>query len=334
MKKLTQRQKYFFIIRSRRAIKTLQKRNRKKRIVNKYNYAQKEHKLIVDVPEKFSIINYPDETLAFFNKVYADIKTLKPKSELFFNLANVTFVSVDAVMYLIALIKNTNLLRIMSINCSGNVPQDTEARQIIETCGFYNYVSPQYTVNKISNGNISIASGTNADPKLIGEICDFVHNNSSMSRVDTKSVFTLIVELMTNTRQHAYNNIKGVKNKWYIYVESNEEKIRFVFLDTGEGIPNTIRINFYEKLLTLVDNNDAYFIASALRGKFRTETLEEHRGKGFPEIYDKAIEDSISMFSIVSCNGRCDIKRDGNIDEIKLNYRLRGTLFYWELLKN
>lgn len=334
MKKLSQRQKYFFIIRSRRAIKTLQKRNRKRLTRNTYHHSQKKHKIIVDVPAKFSIINYPDETLAFFNKVYGDIKMLKLKSELFFNLSNVTFVSVDAVMYLIALIKNTKLLRIMSINCSGNVPQDASARKVIETCGFYKYVLPRYNVNKIDSSNISISSGTNADAKLVGEICDFVHNNSSMSRVDTKSIFTLIVELMTNTRQHAYNNIKGVKNKWYIYVESNEEKIRFVFLDTGEGIPNTIRINFYEKLMTLVDNNDAYFIASALRGKFRTETLEEHRGKGFPEIYDKAIEDSISMFSIVSCNGRCDIKKDGNIDEIKLNYGLRGTLFYWELLKH
>jgi len=334
LKKLTQRQKNFFIIRSRRTIKTLQKRNRKIRIVNKYNYAHKNHKIIVDVPERFSIIDYPDETLAFFNKVYKDIKTLKLKSELFFNLANITFVSVDAVMYLIALIKNTKLLKTMSINCSGNVPQNMEARRIIETCGFYNYVSPQYTVNKINNSNINIASGTNADAKLAGEICDFVHNNSLMNRNDTKSVYTLIIELMTNTRQHAYNNIKGVKNKWYIYVESNEEKIRFVFLDTGEGIPNTIRINFYEKLLTLIDNSDSHFIASALRGKFRTETLQEHRGKGLPEIYNKAVEESISGFSIVSCKGKCDIKKDGSIDEIKLNSGLRGTLFYWELLKH
>lgn len=259
---------------------------------------------------------------------------LKLKSELFFNLSNITCVSVDAVMYLIALIKNTKLLRIMSINCSGNIPQDASARRIIETCGFYKYVSPQYNVNKINNSNISISSGTNADAKLVGEICDFVHNNSSKSRVDTKSIYTLIVELMTNTRQHAYNNTKGVNNKWYIYTESTEEKIRFVFLDTGEGIPNTIRTNFYEDLMRLIDNNDAYFIASALSGKFRTETKQGHRGKGLPEIYNKAKEKSISLFSIVSCNGRCDIKNDGSIDEIKLDYGLKGTLFYWELLKN
>ena len=338
LRKLHQKQKQWLLAKSKTAIKRLQKKNKYK-LKRKNNIytgkrSKKERRVFLSVPKIFSITNNPNETLDFFNGVYDIIEKLTFKEEIYFNLYDVNIITVDAIMYLIALIKNTKRLKVLQINCSGNIPQSESARKVIETSGFYNYVSPQYKVENTVNSNINISSGYEADPELVGGICDFVHKNSLLDRIDTKPLFPMIMELMTNTKQHAYSNNDTVKSKWYIFVENSDKQIQFVFLDTGEGIPNTIRRDFFEKIRSMVTNSDAFFISSALKGAFRTETEQGHRGKGFPEIYNRISERSISDFTIVSCCGKCDVEDDGNIHETKLSSGLRGSLFYWKLNKS
>lgn len=339
LKKLQEKQRRWLLAKSRTAMRKLQKKNKYK---HKNIFQQSKNVLkgnnkrkinIVEVPCVFSIINNSDDTLRFFNDVYDVIKKLKVNDKLFFNLAEVEVVTVDAIMYLIALIKNTERLKMLKIDCAGSVPLNEEAKRVIETSGFYEYVQPNYKIKYVDCSNINISSGFEADPKLVGDVCDFVHKNSCLDRIDTKSLYSMINELMTNTKQHAYNYNRGIKNKWYIFAENCDDYIQFVFLDTGEGIPNTIRTNFFEKIRSKLNNSDAYFISSALKGAFRTETKLDYRGKGLPEIYNRISERIISDFSIVSCGGRCNVDADGTIQEEKLSSDLKGTLFYWKLNK-
>ena len=345
LKKLNEKQRQRLMVESQNAIRELQKKKKHKckkhTIKTRTNkaYSHRFHnnnKKTVNmvVPQIFSITNNTNETLDFFNQVYRELKRLRYRENLFFNFANAETVTVDAIMYLIALLKNTQYIKVMQIGCSGNIPNNKEAQRVIETSGFFDYVTPQYSVQYHDRVNISISSGYGADPMLVGSVCDFVHNNSSLNRLDTKSLFPMIMELMTNVKQHAYGYKDNIKSKWYIFVENKTNQIQFVFLDTGAGIPKTIRTNFLEKIKNVADNNDAYFISSALKGAYRTETKEEHRGKGMPEIYNRVSEKTISDFSIVSCGGRCDVKNDGTIIETKLSSELMGTLFYWNLNKN
>ena len=70
---------------------------------------------------------------------------------------------------------------------------------------------------------------------------------------------------------------------------------------------------------------------SALKGNFRTETGEKYRGKGLPGIYADATNGAIHDLIIISCRGRCDIKKDGTIKNHALKEEFVGSLFSWTL---
>ena len=123
-----------------------------------------------------------------------------------------------------------------------------------------------------------------------------------------------------------------MQENWYIYVEKAGEYVRSVFLDTGVGIPKTIRLNFVEQVtnLLLKDKSDAKYISSALKGTFRTETREGHRGKGLPGIYEDALSGRICDLSIVSGRGKCTVLENGEIEETVLHTNFEGTLISWK----
>ena len=101
-----------------------------------------------------------------------------------------------------------------------------------------------------------------------------------------------------------------------------------------------VKQNFYvryhhakSKIKNALNADDAYFIASALRGEVRSETRLAYRGKGLPEVYNRASSKYIDDFSIISGFGRCDISEDGEIIETKLGDELAGTMLCWKLVK-
>lgn len=286
----------------------------------------------VIAPVTFSIINNSKETLVFFDEVFNKIRQSKYHGSIYFDLSMIEIVTVDAIMYLTALIENSRRVSMMNINCFGNVPENREARTIIEASGFFNHVSALYKYSHDKKNQIDIRCGKESDPVLAKGVCDFVHSYGGWDTVGTRPLYKMIVELMTNTRQHAYQKTQSAMNeKWYLFAENCSGYVNFVFLDTGDGIPSTIRRNFLEMIKNFFNNSDAYFIASALRGEFRTETKLDHRGYGLPEIYQKAKNGFVSDLVIASCQGMCSVDGLGNINEIELSKSLRGTLFCWKL---
>lgn len=302
---------------------------------NSHRISVRKHVLYVHAPVVLSVFDSPKETLNFFKETADAIKEIKFKERLYFDLSRIETVTVDAIMYLIAFIKNTKKLKTLQIDCAGNMPINEQARSIFETCGFYQYVSPQYNIRKIvKSDHINITQGHEADPILAGQICDFVHAHSPYGRIETKSLFTMVMELMANTKQHAYNDYSHMDNNWYVFVEDNPDFLNFVFLDTGEGIPKTISTKgLIEKIKSALNSADAFFIASALRGELRSETGLHYRGKGLPEIYQRAVSNYIKDFSIISGFGRCYIEQDGTIMEMNLKDSLNGTMLCWKLSK-
>lgn len=316
--------------------------NRKRRAVASHHSHKKSHSvsagkhvLYVHAPVVLSVFESPKDTLNFFKETANAIKELKFKERLYFDLSKIEAVTVDAIMYLIAFIKNTRKLKTLQIECAGNMPANEQARTVFETCGFYQYVSPQYNLRKVNKSDhINITQGHEADPILAGQICDFVHAHSAYGRLETKSLFTMIMELMANTKQHAYNDNCHMENNWYVFVEDNPAFLNFVFLDTGEGIPKTIYTKgLVEKIKSAFNSADAFFIASALRGELRSETGLCYRGKGLPEIYQRAASNYIKDFSIISGYGHCSIEQDGSIKETSLRDALSGTMLCWKLSK-
>lgn len=338
MKKISLKQKRWNISKSRKAMKTLSKKKKKKNTAHRdnkaYNFSKKH---TIRAPKNLSLNNNEEETIEFFEKSLDVGKKCSVNHSIYFDLENVENITADAVMYIIAFINNFKRLTMLNVRIAGNLPLNNSARLFLEDVGFYSYVSG---LKKTHLPNIKdrfqISHGKNADGELAGKICDFINNiMGKKDLISTKRLYPMIMELMTNTRQHAYNKNQMssiMECNWYIFAERLDNCIQFVFLDTGVGIPATLWYNYQEKLSKLFSGKkkDAAFISSALRGEFRTETRRTNRGKGLPGIYQDSITGRIRNMSIISGKGKCTIMPNGEIKEKVLLSSFEGTLFCWE----
>ncbi|MGR3219044.1 MAG: hypothetical protein ACUZ8H_04405 [Candidatus Anammoxibacter sp.] len=120
--------------------------------------------------------------------------------------------------------------------------------------------------------------------------------------------------------------------KWYLMLIYDKQNriVKFVFLDNGVGIPNTIKKRFYEQIPIFTKMfHDNALIHSALKGEGRTSTKQSHRGKGLPKIYRCATEKKeIKKLVIVSNYGYLDLS---NQDYYDLKSKFNGTLYSWEM---
>lgn len=286
-------------------------------------------------PQTLSLCRDSNDTVKFFDQVIGTIRECKVRDAIFFDLFDVTTITPDAIMYLIAIIKNMRRIKAYHIECSGNLPKEQSARDIIEKTGFYSYMKMSH-LRRIDGDEryMQISTGVTADGELAGSFCDFVQAKCGKTICETKKLYPMIIELMTNTHQHAYRNENSIMApNWYISAYLTDDGVHFVFLDTGAGIPATVHKKLSERVLGPIIRNDSDYLRSALLGEFRTETRQEHRGKGLPGIYEDSCKHEIGNLSIVSNKGKCTINGE-NITAVRLSHGLEGTLFSWDILNN
>lgn len=289
---------------------------------------------ILHSPPVLSVFGETDGTLKYFDQVIAASLKCCIGDEIFFDLSDVEIITPDAIMYLIAVIKNLRRIRMLKIRCSGNTPRNVNALKMIEQCGFFDFVSLNEQRNiETDNQYMKISNGQDVRGKLAGSFCDFVQCGGSS--IDTKHLYRMIIELMTNTFEHAYEGQekKMMLENWYMCAQDTGETVHFVFLDTGVGIPKTVLKRFREKIKDVVSKNDAFYLKSALQGEFRSETRQAHRGKGLPGIYEDASNKIIANLSIISGRGKCTVKDNKMIEAEDLSENFEGTLFVWDILK-
>lgn len=291
----------------------------------------------VIAPSNLSIQNNSEETLSFFENVINAIREAKIEGTIFFDLSKIEIVSVDAIMYLIAIIVNTRKTGAYRLRIKGNYPENNKAHRIIYDVGFYDYVSGKKTNIKTMNpkkNRVHIIDGDTADAESSRFFCDFVQCQLNRNLSETKFLYSMIIELMTNTAQHAYTIDTSVMNrKWYLFAEKEDNAIRFVFLDTGVGIPSTVKKKFGEKAKEFFRiKEDSKLIASALDGTVkRSETGQEYRGQGLPSIYETVNQGKADDLSVISGCGVCFVRYTETrmIEEKNNKYELQGTIFSW-----
>ncbi len=300
-------------------------------------------RIMLQAPRELSVFDATEMTLSFFEDVMDKIKHCKVKDVLYFDLSQIEVITPDAVMYLIAIINNTKKLRVFEITCEGNMPKSPSARAVFQDAGFFKFVYAPYS-RKLNDStkHMKIQNGTDADNLLAGSFCEFVHNNCAKDYTDTKRLYPMIVELMTNTHQHAYNASSDSDGRlemncnWYIFAQDIGSAIHFVFLDTGVGIPRTVARKFRETLSDYFNiiNNDATYLESALKGDYtRSETKLTYRGKGLPGIYEDCQSGQLYNLKIISCKAKCIVNSDTSISTQTINSYFEGTLFSWDIVK-
>lgn len=128
------------------------------------------------MPEKFSIINNPDETIKSFNNLFSFISRKRHSlMKVFIDLSIIEFLTIDAIMFLLAIINNLKQQYKINLNFEGNSPKELESKKIFDESGFYNYVRylGKDELDK-NDDNIQIVSGVKCDNELAKRISDFV----------------------------------------------------------------------------------------------------------------------------------------------------------------
>ncbi|MGL5124075.1 MAG: hypothetical protein ACRC6K_07970 [Fusobacteriaceae bacterium] len=332
--KKKEHQKYFIIIKFFKAIKRKIVKKKKKALIEYRNTEIKTQEIIA--PKNFSISENLIETLEFFEKIKNHCSESRKK--LVVDMKNIENIKIDALMYLKYLVYETKEIKRKNILLSFKAPKNKEHRDFIHSSGFVTYTKGTKFVDsakkKISylhqaempefdkNKNFKIKRGSTLEKETIKNIIDFVREKKNNEKFIF--LYKMISELMENTIFHAYYDNKNIEhNDWYIFAEHNHNIFSFVFLDTGLGIPKTVKKKFHDKITF---KSDSDLLLSTLKGEQRSQTQEEFRGKGLPFVFKHFNYKTILNLRIISNHSCYNINENSDIEK-----ELQGTLFYWEI---
>jgi len=331
----------WLVLSQKRWRKKLRRQRTKNRVKNHTNTArdytrklnqniEKKKKNHVVSGESLSISSNTIKTISFLHKIHMTLKRCMP---VYIDVSKVKNITVDTLLYLLATldnIKNRNI----PIHLEGNLPRQGKAHDIFVQSGFLSYMESKKVSIANSADCFKIYDGSNADGQVAKKLCQFTMDKLKIDRIATMGLYEIIMEIIINTKQHAYYSKMTNLPKWYAYARYEPERgIFFSILDTGVGIPKTIRKNFREKInefvvdLPLIRNSDSNLLKSVLDGKFRTKTKMEYRGKGIPMIVEHNRTNYIQNLTVVSNYGFAKVG-DSNLI---LPKPLNGTLYSWEM---
>lgn len=283
-------------------------------------------------PRNFSLVNNSEETMSFFMDFKNEIDRNQYGTEFFVDSSQVESVTVDALIYLIAILQNDKHNNDLNFSFAGNYPKNEAAKKIYTECGFTDYVHSNMKTLPESNERVRIISGINNSPESARELCNFVIDTLGKSRRDTVPIQKVLVELMSNVYYHAYEKNSFMAKRWYMYAEHSGDYVRCIFVDTGFGIAKTARKNFGEKFRAFfgMTVDDSKIIESVFNGDFRTATNLRYRGNGLLAVRDNVRYDIFEGFEVFSGRGRCIIPKDNDPDEVLSHcheHTLYGTLY-------
>lgn len=304
-----------------------------KRLLKLQGQDSKEDWTSIKVPKIFSIENNEFLTLSFFEKLIQLLEDSPGGAKIYIDSSEVETVSASALMYLIAILFDS---KSEDYDIGGNFPLNSSADEFYEKCGFKELIRNFTTKISHKNKDIKIIKGDSVDPIMVKQICLFVQENCKM--LDTKSLYGILIELMGNTKQHAYDEDCKLEKKWLLFAEQKNDRIDFVFLDIGLGIPKTVLKKHSEKLAKYVPLyvlDEGNIVKSALEGEYRSKTEEPNRGQGLPQVSDYFLSDIVTSATVFSGNGICKLGEDSikKYETRKLEKEFNGTLYEWSVEK-
>ena len=300
------------------------------------------------IPEVFSIIKNPEETIQFLNNLINQVEKIrkivknKLKKDNFIrtfslNMNNTIEITGDALMYLLTIIKNTRGSRLLPINWIGNFPKDEKIKKFLKNSGYLKYMETAKENLLQTNEHIQIKIGQGYEYKngentvdIRQEIIDFTCQKLNKSKIQMNFLMTMLTEMITNITDHAYDEENIFEHSWYIFVENGVNKISYTFMDNGLGIPTTIKKNKFEKFIGKFDMDKEYkYIEAGVSGlERRSKTGLMERGNGLPSIYEQYTSNKINNLVIISNKAYYTKEKPKD-----LKNNLNGTIFYWEVKK-
>lgn len=285
-------------------------------------------------PRNFSIVDNSEEVVRFCNSLRKDYYN---RRKVFVNMEQVSKLTNES---LCLLLSNMMLFRDGKVDFNGNYPIDQSANQIVVESGFLETLYRKGKGNRINKVESPIY--THSAQKSNTDIVDAVVLSCSEflwgEKYYCSGVYNAMIELMSNTIEHA-DEIEG-RQKWWMTAtkDEHEEKVSFSFLDYGRGIIRTLtsanqkrHLNIVKRLLDKWFGDESMLLKEVMEGAL---TLSEkdgtNYGNGLNSIYLDMIDGQIDNIIIISNNVFADVK---NGDYHKMKESFQGTFVSWDINK-
>lgn len=313
-------------IQKRRAIEKIESNER-------YKYYTR-----VRAPEKFSFLHNTNEVLKFVSKLE---KCLDKRQKTFVVFDKVVEMHQDAMVVLLSILQRFKENR---IDFSGNFPENEEARNVLLNSHFFERIYGKSLKERWKNPKTNSFIHTRTNKKVDVELADrlITHATSTVWGEPKRctGIYRILIELMTNTHNHAEIGRKGGEY-WHLCVVhlEKEKKVIFTFVDYGVGVINSLQnkkpgdkmydfIKDMFRFLSFQPTNVEVIKEIFLEEKQISSTKESHRGYGLPSLYNSFSEQEIANFNYITNNVHVNAE---NNDFRSLSENFSGTFIYWEL---
>jgi len=277
----------------------------------------------IQAPEECSMIEYPEKAISFFNsaeKAYKQAIQLareqKKTARIVYDLSRSVIFTETSIVILIAHIKDRNINR--GLPSILTFPKDKVCEHKLRKAGIQKKVAKQIVIDS------SI----------------FLYKKD----IRIKELYSILIELMANTNNHADSENTAIYPWWlFLFKDEKKEIIKFVFLDLGVGIFESLPVKQFiikEPLSFLQVKTGSVkrrgeelnkIFSALISGKIKSSTGLPTRGKGLPLIAKIAKSGHFCSFKIISNDAYIDVT---NNEVSAMNENFSGTLYYFELKKS
>jgi hypothetical protein len=240
----------------------------------------------------------------------------------------------DAIPGLLSAIYDCNRRK---VRVGGNYPTAANARDMLMSSGFSNYVRTQArSLVRQPMGHIfrygmqGEAVQDKFDQRLALELIRFANLKLTGEAKSNGPSYGVFCEAMLNTWNHARSDNKGRERWWAsVYYDVSRKRACFTFLDRGMGIFKSHRLTAVLSVLThLRILSSAQILPRIFNGEVASSTREPGRGNGLPGMYDHCKAGRIKSLTVVTNDVVGDVETD---HYTTISGSFEGTLLYWEI---
>lgn len=305
--------------------------NRKKGLIAYRRWESKEY-LEQEVPNNFSFIDNTNEVLGYFMKCKL---LLHNKEKIQCDLSHITALSSDAIALLAACANDETFLGKKG-RIRGNAPTNPELLKLFIESGFYNHVKSMKilkSAHKSDSNFFHQESNYQVQSDIAKKACILGTNHVFGSDKPFPDLYEMLIEAMSNTNNHASNNLGTNQFKWWLYTyNAPNGHTMYTFIDLGVGIFDSIPVQTFKKIMKFVGlKHNKDLVQDLLDGKIKSrEKIDNNiRGKGIPQIAANSSSQYFSRAYIISNDVKINLK--DKTAEV-LEYNFSGTMLFWELI--
>lgn len=270
------------------------KKERKPQSKNPYKRVNR----VLPVPIIFCLTSNMEEVLKFAENCKKVGLSKKQIDHVHFDFSEVVEITQGAMALFLSIAQGFAIYKI-SVSC--NLPRDTYAKFVFANCGIMEFVKTNIPFTKKIKNSILVRGLERIDQERTAPQVEkametvFGHNSRN------QKLQGMIVEMMTNSVNHAFLANKRNTN-WYlsIFHDEKNKRVKFCFIDNGQGIISTIHMRFFGYLGKVF--NPSNVIKEAFDGKYGSRTKLTERGTGLLMIRDCFLGKIISNLKVITNN--------------------------------